>query len=164
MTATSTRRAVLAGAAALPALSVPALASIAGDPIFAAIERHRAAYVVRMEKCQIQSETADYDPANADIVAAADDACDEASAAANALLVTPPTTMAGILALLQYVEDFNNGMVWLESTRNSPPIGQWRSGPSSWPPVDGDPDVDMFGYKLMANIHAALKTVAGVRS
>jgi hypothetical protein len=41
MTATSTRRAVLAGAAAIPALSLPAIA--APDPIFAAIESHRQA-------------------------------------------------------------------------------------------------------------------------
>ena len=41
MTATSTRRAVLAGAAALPALSLPIIAA-EPDPIFEAIERHRA--------------------------------------------------------------------------------------------------------------------------
>jgi hypothetical protein len=37
MSATSTRRAILAGAATLPALSVPAVASTQDDPIFAAI-------------------------------------------------------------------------------------------------------------------------------
>ena len=42
MTTTTTRRALLAGAAALPALAAPAaLASLAPDPIFAAIEHHR---------------------------------------------------------------------------------------------------------------------------
>src|SRR5450759_4575557 len=42
MTMTTSRRAVLAGAAALPALSLPALAIPAQvDPVFAAIEEHR---------------------------------------------------------------------------------------------------------------------------
>jgi hypothetical protein len=40
MTNTSTRRAVLAGAAAMPALSLPAIA-IEPDPIFAAIKKHK---------------------------------------------------------------------------------------------------------------------------
>ena len=41
---TTSRRAILAGAAALPALAVPAaLAASPADPIFAAIESHRAA-------------------------------------------------------------------------------------------------------------------------
>jgi len=42
MTTTQTRRAILAGAAAIPALSLPAIAA-ERDPIFAAIERHRKA-------------------------------------------------------------------------------------------------------------------------
>ena len=41
MPARTTRRAILAGAAAVPALSLPALAVGEPDPIFAAIERHR---------------------------------------------------------------------------------------------------------------------------
>jgi len=36
------RRAILAGIAAAPALAAPALALCGSDPIFAAIERHKA--------------------------------------------------------------------------------------------------------------------------
>lgn len=44
MTINTSRRAVLAGAAALPSLALPAIgATVEADPIFAAIERHRAA-------------------------------------------------------------------------------------------------------------------------
>ena len=41
MTTTTSRRAILAGVAALPALATPALSASTTDPIFAAIERHR---------------------------------------------------------------------------------------------------------------------------
>jgi hypothetical protein len=41
---TTTRRAMLAGAAALPALGAPGSLAAAPDPIFAAIERYRKAY------------------------------------------------------------------------------------------------------------------------
>ena len=57
---TSTRRAVLAGAVALPAIAVPRLAISAGtqpDPIFAAIERHKTTYITWTETGKIQSET-----------------------------------------------------------------------------------------------------------
>jgi hypothetical protein len=43
MTSTTSRRALLTAAAALPVLTVPALASAEPDPIFAAIEVHRQA-------------------------------------------------------------------------------------------------------------------------
>ena len=49
MTATSTRRAVLAGAAAIPALSLPVIAQ--SDPIFAAIKRHREAESAYVTTC-----------------------------------------------------------------------------------------------------------------
>jgi hypothetical protein len=42
------RRAVLAGIATAPALAAPALALSGPDPIFAAIERHRAAYAAHI--------------------------------------------------------------------------------------------------------------------
>ena len=51
MTMTTSRRAILAGAASLA--TVPALAKgiSAPDPIFAAIERHRAAYIAHGQSC-----------------------------------------------------------------------------------------------------------------
>jgi hypothetical protein len=44
MTIRTSRRAILAGAAALPALAMPAIADLTPDPIYAAIDAHRAAY------------------------------------------------------------------------------------------------------------------------
>jgi hypothetical protein len=43
MTTTTSRRAILAGAASMPALAIPAIATATSDPIYAAIERHKIA-------------------------------------------------------------------------------------------------------------------------
>jgi hypothetical protein len=95
MSKTTTRRAVLAGIATAPALAAPALAlSGAGpDPIFAAIERHKACYVA----LGLSEEEA---------VGAAVQAETDAS---RKMAATVPTTLAGLLALLRYVEKMHNG-------------------------------------------------------
>ena len=92
MTNKQTRRAVLAGAAALPALTMPALAMPADvDPVFAMIERHRALRAVYWS-----GETV------------ADDVMGEhgkkADQALVDLLATPPTTVAGCAAVLRHVD------------------------------------------------------------
>jgi len=56
MTTTTTRRAILAGAACLPALAVPAFAEVViptSDPVLAAIERHRR---LNKEYCALNRE------------------------------------------------------------------------------------------------------------
>ena len=94
------RRTVLAGAAAVAA-PVPALASISDgpDPIFAAIDAHRTALVA-----------AKGSPDDAGhVVEIGDDAltllCDAEVAAAGAMLAMPPTTLAGLRALLRHVSE-----------------------------------------------------------
>lgn len=88
--ATRSRRAVLAGAVALPALAAPAaLAAVSDvDPIFAAIERHRAAEAAHCAACE----------------AADDDTMTEETAdpVLCELVVMTPTTVAGCAALLLY--------------------------------------------------------------
>jgi hypothetical protein len=94
MTSKTSRRAILAGAAALPALAIiPAMAGDAGgvDPIFAAIERHRAHRGVYWSG-----------------EAVADDVMNargkEADHALTDLLTTRPTTVAGCAAVLRHVD------------------------------------------------------------
>jgi hypothetical protein len=161
MSAKSTRRAVLAGAAAIPALALPATAA-QPDPIFAAIEKHRAAHIVAMETGRVVSGTPDEAPSY--VVAEKKDreARTKAHEAAYALLDLRPATMAGILALLEYVEEFNAGNVWLESTRGLDRLAQWRSSAVDWPEMieDESSEIDMFGYKLLANVREALKALA----
>jgi hypothetical protein len=83
------RRAILAGAATLPAMSIPAFAE--PDPIFAAIEAHRRADAAYCAACE------------ADVPEIAMDA---AWAAADKLLNIRPTTVAGVAALLRYLYEF----------------------------------------------------------
>jgi hypothetical protein len=88
-TSTSTRRAILAGAAAIPALSLPGLAT-ERDPIFAAIECHRQA------EAAIGGVSDDDDELDA--------CCDRAWAALMTLVSMTPTTAAGCAAMLRYIE------------------------------------------------------------
>jgi len=50
------RRAILAGAAILPAASIPVLAATESDPILAAIEEHRLAWAAIGPLCDQQAE------------------------------------------------------------------------------------------------------------
>jgi hypothetical protein len=100
MTTRTSRRAILAGAATLPAIGIPSAVlalnthSIAFDPVFAAMGSHKAA-LAKM---------------NAD----ADD-CDEATNAHAAIVFdalwdiacTVPTTIAGVRAVLRYEREYN---------------------------------------------------------
>jgi hypothetical protein len=96
-TTSLSRRAALAGAAALPALAMPAIAlTTAGpDPIFAAIERHRIAHAA-FWSCNDLPDAVDDDVM---------DACGtDADRALADLLTTRPTTIAGCIAVLRHVD------------------------------------------------------------
>jgi hypothetical protein len=93
MSKSHSRRAVLAGIATAPALAAPALALSGPDPIFAAIERHKATYVA----LGLSEE------------GAVDAAVDAETDASRKMAATVPTTLAGLLALLRYVEKMHNG-------------------------------------------------------
>jgi len=102
----TTRRAILAGAAAAPIAAIPGTASASSvlpaiDPIFAAIESHRRAFA---EYGRVLRET----PEDRNVLAeaAVAKACDGADDAARALLDVPPSTTAGAAALLRYVAEF----------------------------------------------------------
>jgi hypothetical protein len=90
---TTTRRAVIAGAAALPALAVPAMAMppAGADPIFAAIERHR----------KIEAAFAASGKASGNC---SGELCDKSSDAYVALVKMTPVTLAGCAALLRHLE------------------------------------------------------------
>ena len=100
MSKSHSRRAILAGIAAAPVLAAPALAlSSAGpDPIFALIERHKACNAafssVLREPGQDRDEWRRREDEASDVER---DACGE-------MVATVPTTLAGLLALLRYVE------------------------------------------------------------
>lgn len=160
MTTQSSRRAILAGAATLPLATALALpAGAAGDPIFAAIERHKIAYRICCERSLTRFDLVDatwsprYDAeALAAATAAADDADEEAASAAFTLTTIRPATMAGVLALIRYVEAFNSG---------SYAVGDWgASSPMHWPECDDADEMDQFGYLVLGNVRAALEALA----
>jgi hypothetical protein len=111
MTTTTTRRAILAGAAALPALSLPAIATPAqGDPIFEAIEKHRklnAAHVAACEATVPFSEASGgkRTPAIEAMEDHAGHCCEIAASALSELLALTPATIAGCAALLRHIEN-----------------------------------------------------------
>jgi hypothetical protein len=111
---TTSRRTLLAGAAALPVLAVPAFAatSIKDDPTFAAVDRARKGEeeflaLARSEDAAggagIKLDKAPDDYRTPEMVAAVK----EATAARIALARTVPTTPAGLAALTTFVREKN---------------------------------------------------------
>jgi hypothetical protein len=156
------RRAALIGAAAVPAaVALPALAAAAEpDPIFAAIELHRAA----AERWQILANEspkgeADYPVFQEDF----NDAGSDNNDAVDALAETVPTTMAGVVALFDYINryvTFDLDGVLKGKTHVELLTGQFE--------IEGA--VDSFGerarltfpYMVIRNALAALKSMQGV--
>jgi hypothetical protein len=132
------------------------------DPIFAAIERHRRLYLKQMASGQIAFHLHVGTPVHEAAAAKhkrEDDACDSA---AIALTTIQPTTLAGVLALMDYAAAFNTGRLFLP---NDPE--EWRSWPGDWPgdrhPALNDETVlraidsdEPFAWFLMRNIRNAL--------
>jgi hypothetical protein len=103
----SSRRAVLAGVAVLPTLAAPAaaIANLTPDPIFAAIEAHRAAYAERV-RCLIAADIMPISAIPPAAKEAADAAHDAEYEAIIDLIETLPTSAAGVAAVARYAVDF----------------------------------------------------------
>jgi hypothetical protein len=145
MTNALTRRAVVAGAAAAPALTIPALADLAPDPIFNLIEEHRradAAYTqcveVRGELERTLSETERQtffyagevktviptdDPRWIQTEFELDRIYRLKDGIAFRFLDEPPTTIAGVAALLRYAYEVaaDGGPAWPDRFPDDPP-------------------------------------------
>jgi hypothetical protein len=130
------------------------------DPIFAAIERHRAAFMRQMAKDRVHSSMPNTGPDYREdeymaTCLASSVACASAAAAADELTKLPPTTMAGVLALIEYVEAFNaGGLAFPEDPYN------WSSAPIAWPADVDKNGIDLFGYSVLANVRRALEALA----
>jgi hypothetical protein len=161
----TSRRTLLATGAALAAApvaaAVPIVTSTVPDPIFAAIDAHKAAFLrglpIAMEHATTPIHTAKYD----ELGEAQAEADDIALDAAMDLADIAPTTIAGVLALIDYVRDFNQGKFGIG--------GGWHSGLSSWPNAsqfefevvdDYDEECGM-AYAVLLNVRAALANLAG---
>jgi hypothetical protein len=103
------RRAVLAGAATLPALTLPAIAA-EPDPIFAAIEKHQKLNAAHVAACDAivpfsHASQGKLTPAIATMEDHAGHLCDAAFDALAELAAMTPRTVAGCAALLRHVEN-----------------------------------------------------------
>jgi hypothetical protein len=111
---TMTRRTVLTGAAAAAVPAIPVAAAYAADPIFAAIAEYRKTSAAFLERNAYEEGLADK---GIRLPPASDEDCrtqemidivDADVAAQEVLAETMPTTMAGILALVNLVAEESN--------------------------------------------------------
>jgi hypothetical protein len=125
------------------------------DPIFEAIERHRAAYSRLLSALFVLGPLLPGEDEEQAAQVAADEAKSEADKNGMALTTTQPTSLGGVIALLRYVESFNAGQ--LRSPDNDD-----HSELEFWPRIC---DVDntegaAFVCAVMSNIRRALETAA----
>jgi hypothetical protein len=128
MSKLTSRRAILAGAASVPvlvALPAAALASTEPDPVFAAIDAHREVLLRAMAAARHCSNLAVRDQGKKAADAAQDFACAAEDDAQWELANVVPTTFAGVLALLSYLNDLYTGGIALPEDRD------WYSGEES---------------------------------
>ena len=117
-----TRRAAFGVLAGVPALSLPAIAAVFADPVYAAMERHRRAYDLLMDEWDRTRGGLDLEDETAkrrwyDVGTAEEDTF-------KAVLATKPTTRTGAIACVKHVADI--GLVtdevsaWLVMLLGSP--------------------------------------------
>jgi hypothetical protein len=114
-----------AGFSAIPV----AATAMVPDPIFAAIERHKAlnaafSHTLRLKDAFERGSGFDDDsPEHEDLERREDETCDAEREACDEMVATVPTTLAGLLALLRYVDwherlsrfadQFNVSLSWI---------------------------------------------------
>lgn len=107
----TTRRAILAGvtaagamtgAAAGAAIASAVTAAAAPDPIFDLIERHRAAYRAWYAVMEVDIHLEDGDPRYPAVEAEYHRTWEVSEVLACEIFATPPTTLQGLVALLEY--------------------------------------------------------------
>jgi hypothetical protein len=112
------RRQLLSGLAALPAVEIPLASAAEPDPIFTLIEAKRVADVAHEAACHALNEAERRYGFSSDEADAAWDAqgpaCHAAFDAAHSLVSTPPTTLAGLLAVLRFVNGMQDRGSWPE--------------------------------------------------
>jgi len=152
MTTTTTRRAVLAGIPAAALVPTAAVAvTVADDPIFAAIEAHKAAFIDKAKVGLVYSDMRSDHPEHDETYWENEDASDVLHEMTGRLVETEPTTMAGLLAFLDYVAAFKDGAIGVEG---------WRSSPCMWPQDLNDEGDAMFAFNLLAKVGNTLRALA----
>jgi hypothetical protein len=151
MKATVSRRQMLASVPAATAALSGLLASAAGattDPVLAAIEKHRQA---------IQALSALHEPPEALVTQLARAEVD----AFLAWLTTPPVTLAGVIATLEYASH----QPYVSDHHPDDHVYTNLAEAAQYDPGDGDPDgILKAGEQFPAMIAAALRKMAAKKS
>jgi hypothetical protein len=144
----------LGGAAAM---ATGAALAAAPDPIFAAIEAHKAAYHRFSQAVDISGSLYHTDPRYEEAEKATTDASGALESAAIHLTNILPTSFAGVIALLSYVDDFNLGKMghseyylWPDELTDETVLDE--SGRHLSLP---------FPYWIMRNVHKTLQDLVG---
>ena len=137
------RRSALAGLAVIPVIGIPIAADLAADPAFALIAEKLAADGAHCEAIEAQDEAESVHGIRSDEAYEAfdrsGDACRVVSAADWRLATTPPTTLAGVAAVLRFANQIEDGgMEWPDTD---------AVGPEGW------------HYQLRATMAAAIEAL-----
>ena len=139
-----TRRRLLTIVGAVSVVGIPtSTAAVPADPAFALIAEKRAADVAHCEAIDAQDEADRNDDHDAEEKAdqRSCDACDVVNEADWRLATTPPTTLAGIAAVLRFANEIEDGgMEWPTTD---------TVGPDGW------------HYQLRATMAAAIEALIG---
>lgn len=154
---TTSRRAVLAGIATAPVVDIWRPAP---DPIYAAIERHRAALAASEAAVDISSRLRDDAPEHVAAMKVTDEADAELEASGRALAATA-TTLPGLAAMLTYLAGL--------TADDNFDGGNWRVPVSVPSEAGGEPATDMYGEErdehfvhfLLRSVAATLKQIGG---
>jgi hypothetical protein len=160
------RRSLVTATAALPALAIPvvALGSADLDPIFAAIAAHREAFMHKMRACRVTVHAEDDTPEQEAAWEAEDAGRDILDQAKTDLGTTQPSTMAGVIALLTYMDDFHVQAFELPEDPT-----QWHSEQQELGTLVDESILDKFNgrpielslnFWVMRNVRAALQMLA----
>jgi hypothetical protein len=166
------RRSLVAGAAALPALAVPAVAE--ADPTFAVIEAHRNALLDAMRSLKFLNEMYSTDPRCPNAWAknlAADHAEEIAQFELSSVV---PTTIDGVFALMEYIEGLHTAKVGLPEDAVYYASVDDGDGYDPWirrfevddlrSPHSGTPFQLPLIFLVMQNIRTALQSLSAVQS
>ena len=115
------RRHMLSGLAVVLPVALPAVVATTADPIFALIAAKRAADVAHLDACHVLNDAEiRHGVGSNEAEVAFDDQglpCRTAYEGARALTSTPPTTLAGLAAVLRYVNETDEEGNWPEDTQ-----------------------------------------------
>lgn len=155
MTITTLRRAG-------PPAAIPASAVAFHDPMLAAIDRHRAAYLKQMRSGAVYGAFPDNTPEHIRALRVWNRDSNASNKASLELLdLVPGATFTGLIALLGYVHEFNSGSLFMPEDKE-----YGNSSPMFWPEIDKIEYDDghggaSFAWALIANIRKALQSHVG---